>query len=113
VQDRTGEDPRWWRPPYGVLTAAGLVSARRAGLTPVLWGAWGEDWTAHASPDSVTASLARGLRPGSTVLLHDSSCTSAPGSWRSALGALPGLVRRCRDRGLDVGPLREHRLGRC
>jgi peptidoglycan/xylan/chitin deacetylase (PgdA/CDA1 family) len=113
VQERTGEDPRWWRPPYGVLTAAGLVSARRAGLTPVLWGAWGEDWTAHASPDSVTASLARGLRPGSTVLLHDSSCTSAPGSWRSALGALPGLVRRCRDRGLDVGPLREHRLGRC
>ncbi len=108
VAERTGQVPRWWRPPYGMLTVAGLLAARQAGLTPVLWGSWGKDWTAHASPTSVLANLEAGRRPGVTVLLHDSSCTSVPGSWRSALGALPELVRRCRDDGLEVGPLRAH-----
>jgi peptidoglycan/xylan/chitin deacetylase (PgdA/CDA1 family) len=113
VEHRTGRAATWWRPPYGVLTASGLVAARRSGLTPVLWGAWGEDWTAHATPDGVSATVARGHRPGVTVLLHDSSCTSAPGSWRAALGALPRIVARCREEGLEVGPLRSHGIPGC
>jgi hypothetical protein len=48
------------------------------------------------------------LRGGGTVLLHDSDCTSAPGSWRTTLGALPRLLGTWRDRGWEVGPLREH-----
>jgi peptidoglycan/xylan/chitin deacetylase (PgdA/CDA1 family) len=110
VADRTGQTPTWWRPPYGVLTTAGLISARHVGLTPVLWGTWGRDWRKDATSSSVTANLEAGFRPGVTVLLHDSSCTAAPGSWRSALGALPDLVRRCRDQGLVVGPLSSHHL---
>jgi peptidoglycan/xylan/chitin deacetylase (PgdA/CDA1 family) len=110
VADEAGQAPTWWRPPYGVLTTAGLLSARHAGLTPVLWGSWGRDWRATATATTVTADVATGFRPGSTVLLHDSSCTSAPGSWRSALAALPELVHRWRDEGLTVGPLRDHGL---
>lgn len=110
VRRRVGVDPVWWRPPYGVLTSAGLLAARRARLMPVLWGSWGQDWTAHATPDSVAATVADRLGPGATVLLHDSSCTSAPGSWRSALGALPAVVALAREQGLTVGPLGEHGL---
>ncbi len=110
LRHRVGVDPVWWRPPYGVLTTAGLVSARRAGLAPVLWSSWGRDWTDHATAHSVTATVADRLGPGATVLLHDSSCTSAPGSWRSALGALTGVVALAREQGLTVGPLGEHGL---
>lgn len=110
VQDVTGQPATWWRPPYGVLTVSGLLTARRLGLRPVLWGSWGRDWTEHASPTSVMRTLRRGLRPGCTVLLHDSSCTSAEGSWRSALGALPQLSRQCEGNGLVLGPLRDHGL---
>jgi len=42
------------------------------------------------------------------VLLHDSDVTSAPGSWRATLGALPRIVDTLRERGLRVGPLGEH-----
>jgi hypothetical protein len=56
----------------------------------------------------VLATVRRDLSGGGTVLLHDSDCTSAPGSWRSALGALPDLLADCADRGLTVGPLAEH-----
>ncbi|MFJ8045690.1 polysaccharide deacetylase family protein [Kitasatospora sp. NPDC096147] len=105
-----GVRPRWYRPPYGVLTTGLLAAARRSGLHPVLWTAWGRDWTAAATPASVYRTLRPGLRGGATVLLHDSDCTSAPGSWRATLDALPLLAARCGQLGLTLGPLREHGL---
>jgi peptidoglycan/xylan/chitin deacetylase (PgdA/CDA1 family) len=110
IAQATGTRPRLFRPPYGVLSGPGLVAARRLGLTPVLWGARGREWSPGATPDSVGASLAGQLRGGVTVLLHDSDCTSPPGSARAALGALPGLLDECAGRRLTVGPLRDHGL---
>ncbi|MFL6056518.1 MAG: polysaccharide deacetylase family protein [Actinoallomurus sp.] len=106
----TGVQPVWYRPPYGVLSTEALAAARRHRLRPVLWTAWGRDWTGSASPASVLATLSPDVRGGATILLHDCDHTSAPGAWRSALGALPELVRRCRSAGLRVGPLRDHDL---
>jgi len=110
IAEATGQSPAWFRPPFGTLSNAGLLTARRLGLRPVLWTAWGRDWRADATPASVTAELERDLGPGATVLLHDSDCASAPGSWRAALGSVPALVERCRDQGLAVGTLAEHGL---
>jgi peptidoglycan/xylan/chitin deacetylase (PgdA/CDA1 family) len=104
----TGQQPRWFRPPYGVLTIAALNAARRLDLAPVLWTAWGRDWEAGATPESVLATATARLRGGGTVLLHDSDCTSAPGSWRHTLAALPELIEGVRDRRLRIGPLAEH-----
>ncbi|XNL30554.1 polysaccharide deacetylase family protein [Longispora sp. K20-0274] len=111
IAEVTGRAPRWYRPPYGVLTAAALTAARRLGLTPVLWTAWGRDWTARATPASVLATVRKDLAGGGTVLLHDSDCTSAPGAWKATLGALPALVSGIRESGLAVGPLAEHGTG--
>ncbi|MFJ8649499.1 polysaccharide deacetylase family protein [Streptomyces sp. NPDC093546] len=111
VAEAAGQQPLWYRPPYGILTGGRWAAARAAGLRPVLWSAWGRDWTADATPGSVLAEVTRTLRGGGTVLLHDSDVTSAPGAWRAALGALPGLVAACRARGLTVGRLADHGLG--
>jgi peptidoglycan-N-acetylglucosamine deacetylase len=108
VARATGVVPRWWRPPYGVLSTAALVAAARLELTPVLWTAWGRDWSARASVGSVHRIVTKDLRDGGTVLLHDSDCTSAPGSWRTTLAALPGLLDHCARNGWRVGPLGEH-----
>jgi peptidoglycan/xylan/chitin deacetylase (PgdA/CDA1 family) len=110
VADATGLAPRWFRPPFGTLSGPGIVAARRLGLRPVLWSAWGRDWTPEATPDSVFAELARDVGSGGTVLLHDSDCASAPGSWRATLGALPMLADRLGELGLKAGPLAEHGL---
>jgi peptidoglycan/xylan/chitin deacetylase (PgdA/CDA1 family) len=104
----TGSAPVHYRPPYGLLTAAALDAARGLALRPVLWTAWGEDWSATATPESVLRTVRRDLTGGGTVLLHDSDCTSAPLSWRSALGALPDLLDGCARAGWRVGPLSEH-----
>jgi peptidoglycan-N-acetylglucosamine deacetylase len=108
VARATGVVPRWWRPPYGVLSTAALAAAARLELTPVLWTAWGRDWSARASVQSVHRIVTRDLRSGGTVLLHDSDCTSAPGSWRTTLAALPGLLDHCAGNGWRVGPLAQH-----
>lgn len=108
ITDLTGRAPVWWRPPYGVVSGAGLIAARRAGLHPVLWTAWGRDWEARATRNSVVKTARRNLSGGGTVLLHDSDCTSAPGSWRTTLAALPDLIDLCDSHGWRVVPLREH-----
>jgi peptidoglycan/xylan/chitin deacetylase (PgdA/CDA1 family) len=108
----TGVRPRYWRPPYGIPTGASLIAARRAELIPVFWTAWGKDWTAQATPESVYATVLAGLRTGGTVLLHDADTTSAPGAWRATITALPRLLRACAARGWQVGTVGAHGLDR-
>ena len=110
VAEAIGREPLWYRPPYGVATAATFAACRKLGLRPVLWSAWGRDWTADATPESVFKTVAGDLRGGGTVLLHDSDCTSKPQSWRATLGALPLLLSHCAEQGWRIGPLREHGL---
>jgi peptidoglycan/xylan/chitin deacetylase (PgdA/CDA1 family) len=108
VEDAMGQTARWYRPPFGILTGGRWVAAKRCGLQPVLWSAWGRDWTPHATAETVLRTLEPDLRAGATVLLHDSDRVAAPGCWRAALEALPRLVDSCRASGLAVGPLAEH-----
>jgi peptidoglycan-N-acetylglucosamine deacetylase len=110
IERATGVRPRLFRPPYGVLSGPALAVARELRLTPVLWGAWGREWTPGSTPESVFATLAGDLAGGVTVLLHDSGCSSPPGSWQAGLGALRLLLAECRARGLRAGPVAEHGL---
>jgi len=108
IGNLTGNAPLWWRPPYGVLSGAGLLAAARLSLQPVLWTAWGRGWEARATQRSVLATARRDLSGGGTLLLHDSDCTSAPGSWRTTLAALPDVLDLCDAHGWQVVPVREH-----
>jgi peptidoglycan/xylan/chitin deacetylase (PgdA/CDA1 family) len=112
ISRATGRRMEWFRPPYGTLSVGGVAAARREGLRTVLWSTWGRDWRAEATPATVVADVERHLAPGATVLLHDSDCTSAPGAWRSALGALQPLAELFAARGLEVGTLGDHGLRR-
>jgi peptidoglycan-N-acetylglucosamine deacetylase len=103
----TGSTPRWFRPPYGVLSGGSLRAAAALDLTPVLWTTWGRDWR-PISPQQVLRQVLSGLDDGGTVLLHDSDCTSTPGSWRSTAAVLPLLAEELERRGLVVRALRDH-----
>jgi peptidoglycan/xylan/chitin deacetylase (PgdA/CDA1 family) len=108
LEQLTGQRVRWYRPPYGILTAPALVAARSAGLSTVLWSDWGVDWRRGRTPEQVLATVTGGLRPGGTVLLHDTDRTSAPGSWRTTLTATERLLDVLDEHALPVGPLAEH-----
>jgi peptidoglycan/xylan/chitin deacetylase (PgdA/CDA1 family) len=110
VAAAAGVQPRFYRPPYGVLSAGALAAAHALGLRPVLWSCWGREWDTAATPGSVYETLSSGLTGGACVLLHDSDCTSPAGSAAAARGALPHLLAACAASGLRVGPLTEHGL---
>lgn len=110
VAGASGSQPRFYRPPYGVLSTPALAAAAGLGLTPVLWDCWGREWVSGSTPGSVYRTVTRHLAPGSCVLLHDSDCTSPPGAAAAALGALPRLLQECSALGLRAGPLAGHGL---
>jgi peptidoglycan/xylan/chitin deacetylase (PgdA/CDA1 family) len=108
IDDVVGRPARWFRPPYGAVSASSLVAARKCGLQLVLWTTWGLDWRADATGATVVANVKRTFHPGATVLLHDSDITSAPRSWRSTVAALPLLAEAWSEAGLEVGTLGNH-----
>jgi peptidoglycan/xylan/chitin deacetylase (PgdA/CDA1 family) len=85
----TGTAPRVYRPPYGVFSMPALLLVRRLGWRPLLWSRWGRDWERSATPESIVATAASGLRGGDVVLLHDGDDYSSAGSWRSTAAAVP------------------------
>jgi peptidoglycan/xylan/chitin deacetylase (PgdA/CDA1 family) len=105
VGDAIGQAPTWWRPAYGVMSGPSYLAARALGLRPVLWSAWGRDWRAEATPETVVADLEAGRPAGGTVLLHDSDVMSDPDSWRTTVAALPLLAERFAEQQLTVAAL--------
>ena len=77
-------------------------------LTTLLWTAWGVDWRRGRTAEQVVDAVTRDLRPGGTVLLHDTDRASTPGSWRTTLAASRILLDRFSADGARVGPLADH-----
>jgi len=108
LEDVSGAAVRWYRPPYGVLTGEGLLATAATALQTVLWTSWGRDWTSAATRESIAGTVTRSLRPGGTVLLHDTDRTAAPDCWKHTLAASDLLLEHWAHHDLRVGPLRDH-----
>jgi peptidoglycan/xylan/chitin deacetylase (PgdA/CDA1 family) len=100
----TGVTPLLYRPPYGILTTAALVHARRHGFAVLLWTRWGRDWRARATPATIAVDATAGLRGAEVVLLHDADHYSAAGSWERTVAALPEIIDRVLGAGLALRP---------
>ena len=103
IASATSAPLRLYRPPYGVLTTAGLAHARRSGWQTLLWTRWGHDWRARATPASIAAEATADLRGGEVILLHDADHYSAPGSWQRTVAALSRVIEEIDRAGLTVG----------
>ncbi len=96
-----GRPPRWYRPPYGQMTARTVLEARRHGLEVVLWSCWGKEF-APGPHQAVVRRLAAGLRPGAIVVLHDSDRYAPAGTAARTHRVLPELAELLADRGLPA-----------
>lgn len=70
IADAVGGEPRFFRPPFGGRRPAVLRIARELGLEPVMWNITGYDWNAP-SADEIERKVARRVRGGDVILLHD------------------------------------------
>ena len=101
IAEIAGVRPTLYRPPYGVVAGATRFGSWRARHRLVLWSAWGRDWRARATADSIAARVTNRLSGGDIVLLHDADYYASPGAWRNTLTALPRIIDRIRALGLE------------
>ncbi len=87
----TGVAPTHQRAPYGRFTPASHEACVTAGLQPVYWSAWGEDWEDIGS-DRIADFVTRDLSDGLVILLHDSARYAHRPSARATAAAIPPIA---------------------
>jgi len=94
LERATGTAVRLFRPPYGFRDPAVDHDVRGLGMLDVLWSLDSRDSypPPGANAAEIIRTLARSLRPGSIVLMHE--------NLRQTLNALPAVLRGLRARGL-------------
>jgi peptidoglycan/xylan/chitin deacetylase (PgdA/CDA1 family) len=70
LQDITGVEVRWMRPPYGRQSLRTYRAIRRTGLIPVLWGATSRDSVDLPDVDRLAFAM-QGATKGTILLCHD------------------------------------------
>jgi peptidoglycan/xylan/chitin deacetylase (PgdA/CDA1 family) len=104
VADILGQAPRLYRPPWGIVNAATLATARRLGLVLVLWSIQHEGLRPR-SPAAQLRHVSDRLHDGAIVDLHDAP--GLPGAPERLLAVMPGLLDLLDARGYAAVPVGE------
>jgi peptidoglycan/xylan/chitin deacetylase (PgdA/CDA1 family) len=99
IENVTGIRSRWFRPPYGKLSAASHQLCLSMNLKVVYWSAWGLDWE-ELGAQAIAAEVVSSLTPGAIVLLHDTARYGRRSSADPTAEALRGIVDHGRQLGL-------------
>ncbi len=106
VANLLGAPPRFYRPPYGKLSAEGADACERLGLEVAYWSTWGLDWE-PLSGGRIARRVNRDLDGGSIVLLHDSARYATRPSAIETVRALDAIGARGAELNLDFVTLGE------
>lgn len=101
VAEIAGAEPRFYRPPYGKLSAAGAETCRQLGLEVAYWSTWGLDWEPLPA-QRISRRVNRDLDDGSIVLLHDSARYAVRPSALETARAIEQIAGRASELGLDL-----------
>lgn len=70
LEDLTGREVNWFRPPYGAQHPSTYAAIRSTGLESVVWNAAGFDWEDRPAHDIAERALSA-VHSGSVLLMHD------------------------------------------
>jgi peptidoglycan/xylan/chitin deacetylase (PgdA/CDA1 family) len=102
IEDATGVQPAWHRPPYGIYSPAGRRAVHATGLRTLLWSRWGKDWRKFTTPDRIAARVTAGVAAGDVILLHDADFYSARDSYQRTVAALSIILEELERRKLGT-----------
>ncbi|HTM00532.1 MAG TPA: polysaccharide deacetylase family protein [Candidatus Omnitrophota bacterium] len=106
IEDATGTSPRFYRPPFGLMTPGQARFIRGLGFEPVLGDVYPED-PHRPGAGRIATRVLRRLSGGSILILHDGSPFGAADRSQTveALGVILGEMRRRGLRGVTVAEL--------
>ena len=93
VKNITGLTPRFFRPPYGVTNPILKKAVMAGGFISIGWSIRSYD-TVIKKPSRLLNKILSALKPGSILLLHDTSETTA--------AILPELLKTIRQKGFQI-----------
>jgi peptidoglycan/xylan/chitin deacetylase (PgdA/CDA1 family) len=96
VSRLTGKTTRFFRPPGGRLSEAGLHAVAVSEHTLALWTTNADDWLRPA-PEVIAQNVLDGLEPGGVALMHQGSMES--------FAALPLILEGARAQGIELAPM--------
>jgi peptidoglycan/xylan/chitin deacetylase (PgdA/CDA1 family) len=106
LEDVLGIRCRWYRPPYGKMSAAADEACRTLGMRIVYWSAWGLDWEG-VDADRIAAVANSQIADGAIVLLHDSARYARRPSAQPTADAIAAIAAGCQARDLSLVSLGE------
>jgi peptidoglycan-N-acetylglucosamine deacetylase len=98
LQKISGEEPVYFRPPFGVTNPLIAQALKRFKLVVIGWSVRSLD-TIKKDPEKVLTRITKRLKPGSIILLHDTTKNVAP--------ILQGLLLYCKKQDLTPVSLDE------
>ena len=105
IRDACGQQPGCYRAPFGMLRRTQARYVRQLGLVPVLGDIYPEDPHVNDA-ERIAAMVLKRLRPGSIVILHDSS-VFGDASRAPTIEAVDRMLAAASARGLAAVSVRE------
>lgn len=104
VARHIGKRPCFFRPPVGIKFIFTARAVRRTSSTMVTWSRRGRDGV-NTAAEQILDRLCPRTRGGDIIALHDGIDPHSPRKTESTMKALPELISRLRDRGLEFARL--------
>ncbi len=101
IEDAVGEHSNLFRPPYGARRPAVFRIARELGLEPVMWNAIGYDWVDGTNPQRIEQKVAKSIRGGDVVVLHDGGHKDLGTDRSKTVAATDLLIKRYKAEGYE------------
>ncbi len=98
LTDVVGEHSNLFRPPFGGRRPDVLMAARAHGFVPVMWSVAGHDWN-PGPPEKIERRIARQVRGGEVILLHDGGHLSETADRSATVTATDRLISRYKGEG--------------
>lgn len=96
VRRITGVQPKWFRPPMGLIDSNAYKELKAAKMRVALWTVDPQDWRGEATAGQIARDVVAAVKPGAVILLHDGG-----GDRKDTIKALPWIIHELQDRGYD------------
>jgi len=101
IERITGEKPKFYRPPWGIMNLFDFASRTRMQI--VLWSMMPGDWRVSTGAERIESLMTKKLRGGQVYLLHDCGNTfgAEPEAPRNTIAALERFIPAAQARGFS------------
>ncbi|WP_332695009.1 polysaccharide deacetylase family protein [Halalkalibacter lacteus] len=96
IEDITGQQVRYFRPPFGQYNKDTIAVASNLQVEMVMWEISSFDWELKHAPNQIMENVTSRVQEGSIVLLHELEQT---------LCALPTLIKKVKEKGFKFSTI--------